>query len=357
MSAAPVAPPRLAVIRYMGNKAALLPVLLPELHEAAEPGALVVDPMAGSHAVTHALKSRHPLVASDAQEYSAVLGRAFVANTTIERLAARDAEAWREEALRRTDGEGRGFLEETYSDTYLGRAQCRALDALRAAADALFAARGDPRRDLALAALFAAACRAQASPGHFAQYLPPDHARTVRLRGTDLMRVAPELATSFRVAPGVPGSAVFALPWRELVVREGARLAEARAWYLDPPYTADQYSRFYHLLETLARGDRPRLDEGKGRYRSDRFRSAFSLRAHAARELRELLLAVRDASPRARVVLSYSSQGLLSLDALREATRGAWREERFREVPHVYSTQGRGRLAGVREWVLTLAPA
>lgn len=56
------------------------------------------------------------------------------------------------------------------------------------------------------------------------------------------------------------------------------------AFYADPPYTIDHYSRFYHVLETLTLRDRPRLatmrKQGvptvmRGLYRQDRFQSSF----------------------------------------------------------------------------------
>lgn len=57
-------------------------------------------------------------------------------------------------------------------------------------------------------------------------------------------------------------------------------------YYLDPPYTAQQYSRFYHILETLVTYDFPQmLKDGSittGLYPSGRFKSAFSSRSKAA---------------------------------------------------------------------------
>lgn len=55
--------------------------------------------------------------------------------------------------------------------------------------------------------------------------------------------------------------------------------------YADPPYTRDHYSRFYHVLETIALGDRPELSTmssnvqtvTKGAYRNDRHQSPFSI--------------------------------------------------------------------------------
>lgn len=45
--------------------------------------------------------------------------------------------------------------------------------------------------------------------------------------------------------------------------------------YMDPPYSTANYSRFYHIPETLVRYDYPSCDS-KGCYRNDRHKSNFS---------------------------------------------------------------------------------
>lgn len=83
--------------------------------------------------------------------------------------------------------------------------------------------------------------------------------------------------------------------------------------YADPPYTRDHYSRFYHVLETMALRDNPAIarspgssaDElSRGLYREDRHQSPFCIRSQAEGAFRELF----DLSSKggANVVLSYS---------------------------------------------------
>ncbi len=59
-------PRRLGAVRYMGNKLAFLDEVLAAAAELAEEGTTLVDPMAGSHAVTYAMKERHVILSSDA---------------------------------------------------------------------------------------------------------------------------------------------------------------------------------------------------------------------------------------------------------------------------------------------------
>lgn len=83
--------------------------------------------------------------------------------------------------------------------------------------------------------------------------------------------------------------------------------------YADPPYTRDHYSRFYHVLETLAKRDNPDIARSagsgadalsRGLYRDDRHQSPFCIRSQAADAFTDLfkLAAVSGAN----LVLSYS---------------------------------------------------
>lgn len=81
------------------------------------------------------------------------------------------------------------------------------------------------------------------------------------------------------------------------------------AVYADPPYTAQQYSRFYHVLEVLTTGVPVRLQRMKGQvtsglYPENKYLSPFSSRQQAPAAFRHLLSIARDAD--ADIILSYS---------------------------------------------------
>ena len=42
-------------------------------------------------------------------------------------------------------------------------------------------------------------------------------------------------------------------------LKELAKKIKADIVYIDPPYNSRQYSRFYHVLETLTKWDKPEL--------------------------------------------------------------------------------------------------
>jgi adenine-specific DNA-methyltransferase len=93
--------------------------------------------------------------------------------------------------------------------------------------------------------------------------------------------------------------------------------------YLDPPYNQHQYGSNYHLLNTIARWDRPAVDNAlrpdgrlkhKAGIRRDwvRTRSAFCYRRSAPEAFRRLLEQI-DAR---HVVLSYNTEGIIPFDEL-----------------------------------------
>ena len=85
------------------------------------------------------------------------------------------------------------------------------------------------------------------------------------------------------------------------------------AFYADPPYTRDHYSRFYHVLETLSLGDDPILSKSnlggghitsRGSYRVDRHQSAFCIKSQAPGAFTKLFRDISDLN--APLLLSYS---------------------------------------------------
>ncbi|MGE3425025.1 MAG: DNA adenine methylase [Dehalococcoidia bacterium] len=74
--------------------------------------------------------------------------------------------------------------------------------------------------------------------------------------------------------------------------------------FVDPPYSAVQYSRFYHVLESIARGLRGDVS-GIGRYPDAAYRpkSRYSLKSDAEDALNQLLFLL--SAKGARVILTF----------------------------------------------------
>jgi adenine-specific DNA-methyltransferase len=129
--------------------------------------------------------------------------------------------------------------------------------------------------------------------------------------------------------------------------------------YLDPPYTADNYSRFYHVLEVLVRYDYPRLATDsrgeilRGRYPEigARFLSGFCQRPRVEEEFRHVIHGA--AATGAKLVISYAAPtGLLlkiyargernkdPVARLEALCREAYRSVRTERQPLLHSGQG-----------------
>lgn len=82
--------------------------------------------------------------------------------------------------------------------------------------------------------------------------------------------------------------------------------------YADPPYTRDHYSRYYHILETMARRDVPSVSKSnldtlglsRGLYRSERHQSPFCIKSLAPSAFARLFQECRRSN--VSLVLSYS---------------------------------------------------
>ncbi len=139
-----------------------------------------------------------------------------------------------------------------------------------------------------------------------------------------------DIAGTIRTTCFHEGNAVCAGDWRAIFSSKGSgreawRRPEARAdvVYIDPPYTADHYSRFYHLLEVVTDYDYPALEVRRNRVTKGRYpvgerrhHSAFCRRETVEGEFRDVLRSCSRAG--AAAVVSYSRESGLLLRHYRE---------------------------------------
>jgi hypothetical protein len=205
-----------------------------------------------------------------------------------------------------------------YGGVYFSYRQAAQLDALAATVHAL----PPGRRDTAVAALLSTASELVSSVGgHFAQPVRPRSA-TGRIKPGVIAAVARSrqaeafavfgrwLARYVRRTPAAHPSTALRADFRAALA---SLPPDVGCVYADPPYTRDHYSRFYHVLETLALGDEPGLSTmvlggrtlpSRGLYRQERHQSPFCVVSQAAAAFDALCapLAARGIP----LVLSYS---------------------------------------------------
>ncbi|HEY3552537.1 MAG TPA: DNA adenine methylase [Solirubrobacterales bacterium] len=369
------AEPAFRPIQYMGSKARMLDFIRRTVDGVDPSRGRTVDLFSGSGVVAAELGRRRPVVAVDVQEYARVLASALLSPThlgggEIEALAASTRERaeveWLEPlleyereageaadagepeqlceivengsmaALELGEGPAEGALEELlsassgrakeerltltrhYGGVFFGYAQALLLDCLVAVV------REGPAsaRDTGLAAILGAASECVTSVGsHFAQPLRPRDRQqrpkqtalraAAQRRRRDPISVFTGLLQRYAKLTASPfeGEAVQS-DYRAFLANEEGPVA---AIYADPPYTRDHYSRFYHVLETIARGDEPSVSTvtlgsrtllSRGLYRVERHQSPFCIRSQAPAAFTELFAGARELE--APLVLSYS---------------------------------------------------
>lgn len=214
-----------------------------------------------------------------------------------------------------------------YPNVYFGVRQALQVDSLRAAIDGL---RAKEKRDHYLAALLHAVSVATSATSHFCQPRGLTSAAEVKAVlarralsiPSKLVAYSREIAATCAATRYHPGNHVLSADWRAVL---GPRWDEVQAdvVYADPPYTADHYSRFYHVLEVLTRYDYPALKLTRGRPTKGRYpaldarhQSAFCARRLVERELSDLAHAT--AARGAALVLSYAEENGLVLRGWRE---------------------------------------
>jgi adenine-specific DNA-methyltransferase len=377
-------------ISYMGTKKGLAPSVA-DVVSQCQPG-VMLDAFAGMCAVGEQVAPSRPIWSNDAQLFAAEVGRALF--TSIDEpcgaiqaanlyfdvfeshrnrlqdllasaICAEDAlldSAEYSVFLKRRSGlakllaRDRGQLQgvvhslftRLYSDNFFSLRQAVEADAIVHSIFTSFRLRRisrDSRRWLIIA-LGRALLKISNSTGHFAQFLKPKSGSFRR----HLTQKRRSLWSEWLYSIGelFPAGTI---SWRKhnkgfhqdslnlLPVLSKAKLRPA-VIYADPPYTDDQYSRYYHLLDTLFLYDYPKVS-GAGLYRSGRFQTAFCLKSKACDAFTSLVQSA--ARTGADLVLSYPSNGLVheaGLAPFQLLQKYFRKAECCYSIPHVHSTFG-----------------
>jgi adenine-specific DNA-methyltransferase len=208
----------------------------------------------------------------------------------------------------------------------------------------------EPHRTVALGALIRAASRCAASPGHTAQPFQPTPSLLPYIqaawRRSMLNETQAALEAISRRHALVEGAAVVGRAEEmALQAREGDVV------FCDPPYSAVQYSRFYHVLEGIARGGWTEVG-GRGRApaAASRASSDFSLKRRADGAMRSLLEALHERGC-SKVIVTFpnatASNGLSARSIASYARAIGWKVRKAL-VDSTHSTLGGLNDGGIR---------
>lgn len=250
--------------------------------------------------------------------------------------------------IRRSNFGTHGLFTTKYSFGYIGLQQAIEVDCIRSALDDLSQDNiiSKEQFNFGLLALCLAVSNVSNSTGHFAQFLTPNEKNIRRVLSKRMLSVIDLFKRSLGVISPVGDdrwrrdNRIFNSDAVGLLDTLGDSKIRPKVVYADPPYTSDQYSRFYHLLETIVLYDYPEIT-GKGRYRVGRASSSFSLSSQVKTAFEMLI--EKTALLEASLVLSYPKTGLLegSSEVIPEIMRKYFgKVDDPVEIDHVHSTLG-----------------
>jgi adenine-specific DNA-methyltransferase len=112
---------------------------------------------------------------------------------------------------------------------------------------------------------------------------------------------------------------------------------EADTAYLDPPYNSRQYCDNYHLLENLARWEKPAVKGITKKFDRKALKSPFSQKRKAKEALSRLLDYLRAR----HIYLSYNSEGILSIEDIQSIIEPFGLKNRW-DIPYPVFGKGAG---------------
>lgn len=351
-------------MKYMGHKGKMLPFLWEILRKRLDGVSTIADPFCGSGAVSWFLATRVPIrvISGDLQLFAAIRSAAVVERTKVVAdfnlklskwfdLARHEVESLIEsfplarDSLDLSEGSrsemilyvqrSRRFCSQifpkivsdcsidfcmtrSYGGYYYSPIQAIIFDALRQTVPT------EPKlKNVFIAALIDAASKCAAAPGHTAQPFQPTFSAIDYIKESwnrdvwESVRVAAERINN-----------VCALTQGKVVNSDFHECLEylnaGDIVFADPPYSDVQYSRFYHVLETLARGWSTSVS-GVGRYPALCHRpiSQFSRRSSSLSAATDLVKSCAD--KRLQLVITFptyrSSNGLCANEFKEIASR------------------------------------
>lgn len=378
-------------MKYMGSKRSMLKNGLGELLEALVPSkATFYDLFCGGGSVAGHVAQRFsiPVCASDLQKYAVVLAAAQIEQTehfdpTLVWQRWQDAStAWlagvtshlsmppplplaseSKSKWRSAVASTRLYcsmlppefpLSRAYGGYYFSAAQAMTLDALRHCLP-------DERKTPTLAALIDAASSCAAAPGHTAQPFGTRDSALPHLAAAWHKNIPNFAVNALQRMAGVKANIQGQAIETDALAMSDA-LTERDVAFIDPPYSEVQYSRFYHVLEAVARGDVGEVF-GTGRYPKldQRPQSLFCRITQSAEAFDALMVRVATAGAEAIVTFpsGMASNGLSG--ELVESISAQYFKVRTRKITSLFSTLGgnavtRDARATATELVLHLAP-
>lgn len=324
--------------KYIGSKVALLAFISSAVEEvvgSSLSSSSFLDLFAGTGVVAGAFMGKAgKVLANDFLYSNYVANRAFLC-TTLENADLKKLEALIGE-LNTLEGEN-GYLSENYGNTYFTLENAQRIQAVRERIEKWQQEKLLTSQEyyLLLTSLLYAADKVANTCGQYDAYLKNLGHPSYSPQGVHLVDESVYSRLKLRPLAIITGGEcqVYCQDANTLIEELSADII-----YLDPPYNSRQYCDNYHVLENIARWEKPPLLGKTLKFDRSGLRSRYSKRREAARALAEL---VTKADCR-YLFLSYNSEGIISDEEIL-AILQAKGKVTVREQPYSVFGNGAGR--------------
>jgi adenine-specific DNA-methyltransferase len=227
-----------------------------------------------------------------------------------------------------------GYITRHFSGTYFTRDNCGRMDAVREEIAAMTASGAVSAAgcDYLLASFLLSADRVANTIGQYDAYLKNIDAAPRSPDGRHL--VDDRVRTPFRLMELEEQDGNLTVLSGDMLLLLPAVTAQVA--YFDPPYNGRQYCDNYHLLENLARWEKPPVYGKTRKFDRAGLKSPFSGKRTAADALRSLLSARAE-----HVFLSYNSEGILGRGEIESILSEAG-DVKVHELPYPVFGNGAG---------------
>jgi len=329
--------------KFIGSKQNLLDFIAGVVAERAPEARSVADLFCGSGVVAHHFAAQGlAVIASDMLYHNWITARCFLGGR-------RGQVDWRRIAqllayLDALDPED-GYCSREFGGTYFTHDNAGRIDAIREEIVRLEVAGRvtEQERAVLLTSLLYAADKVANTCGQYDAFLKHLGADPYAADGTHrvdaMVYKSLELCIPQVVETGE--TRVYCADADDLVAQ-----AACDVLYLDPPYNGRQYVDNYHVLENIARWDKPELFGKTRKFLRGHLKSPYSTKRFAASHLQGLI-----ARANARhILLSYNNEGIISDDVILAAMERRGKVEVFTRSYAVFGNgAGRSRRRPVME--------
>ncbi len=226
--------------RYLGNKHKLLPFITGVVEKECRDIQSVADIFAGTGAVASAFPDKR-IITNDIMYSNYICNLAWFGSETYDAQNVIEAIEDYNQAV----PEGSNYMAENFADTYFSLQDCIRIGWIREDIEKRYRAGRVNQRERAIliAALLYAMDRIARTCGHYDAYR----------KGAEF-KASLELSVPLVRVDNCPANQCFNMDANQLV-----RQIQADLVYIDPPYNSRQYCDSYHLLENVARWEKPQV--------------------------------------------------------------------------------------------------